>query len=63
MTDQSKPDDKLADTGKPDDPAKKENPDTREEQQKPFKKPDDREAKKEDDPALETTRKAGQGGG
>lgn len=59
----SKPDDKLADTGKPDDPAKKENPDTSEEQLKPFRKPEAERSRKNADPSLDTTHEAGQGGG
>ena len=56
-----KPDAPLAETGKPDDPARKENPDTRDDQLKPFA---DKNSDKDDqDPALETTRKAGQGSG
>lgn len=63
MSDKAKPDDKLADTGKTDDPAKKDNPDTREDQMKPYRKPDEHDSRQDDDPALETTRKAGQGSG
>lgn len=62
MPDKPKPDDGLAETGKPDDPAKRENPDTRLEQLKPFKKPGQPE-EQDKDPALETTRIGGQGTG
>lgn len=57
-----KPDDGLVETGKPDDPAKQENPDTRLEQLKPFKRPGQHE-EQDEDPALETTRIGGQGTG
>lgn len=59
MAKQPKPDDKLIETGKPDDPAKKENMDTREEQ---YQAQEERTPQQGDnDPALTTTRKAGQG--
>lgn len=61
MADQKHPDEALAETGKPDDPAKQENPDTRLDQLQPEP---DREALPDDrDPALQTTREAGQGTG
>ena len=53
--------DGLIQTGTPDDPAKKENPDTREEQ---LQAENDKTPQQGDnDPALETTRQAGQGSG
>jgi len=61
MPDKPKPD--LAETGKPDDPAKRENPDTRLDQLKPFRKPGKPEEEADKDPALETTRIGGQGTG
>lgn len=63
MSNPTRPDDKLADTGRPDDPAKRENHDTRESQQQPYHQPDDPPSPDDTDPALETTRKAGQGAG
>lgn len=60
MGNPSKPDEQLTDTGQPGDPAKEDNLDTRLEQLKR----DDEEAKRDDnDPALQTTREAGQGSG
>lgn len=59
MAKQPKPDEALAETGKPDDPARKDNPDTRDDQLEPFA--DEQSEKDDQDPALETTRKAGQG--
>lgn len=59
MAKQDKPKDDLIETGKPDDPAKKENLDTKEEQ---LQAQDERTPQQGDnDPALTTTRQAGQG--
>jgi hypothetical protein len=61
MAKRRKPDEGLIETGKPSDPAKKENPDTREDQ---LQAEDQRTPQAGDnDPALETTRQAGQGTG
>jgi hypothetical protein len=61
MAKRPKSDEGLVETGKPGDPAKKENPDTREEQ---LQAEDQRKPQPGDkDPALETTRQAGQGTG
>lgn len=53
--------DGLVETGKPDDPAKRENPDTREEQLQAENPLTPQQG--DNDPALETTRQAGQGSG
>ncbi|MGE5490489.1 MAG: hypothetical protein ACM31P_04305 [Actinomycetota bacterium] len=60
MANPPKPDDQLADTGKPDDPAKQDNLDTRMDQ---IRKDDETARQDDNDPALQTTREAGQGSG
>ncbi|HJW27423.1 MAG TPA: hypothetical protein VJ576_21200 [Rhodocyclaceae bacterium] len=61
MAKPDKPEEGLIETGKPDDPAKQENQDTRLDQLQP----DGRRSPDQDDknPALDTTKEAGQGAG